>query len=86
MWISWALPCRTRRRSQATCTDPDRPRTDMQPLFDAIVDAAPPVTGDRDALLRILVVALGYNNKLGSRCGTGKMATYTWSIGCPLAA
>ena len=61
MWISWALRCRTRRRSQATCTDPDRPRTDMQPLFDAIVDAAPPVTGDRDrdAPLRMLVAALG---------------------------
>ena len=42
IWISWTLPCRTRRRSQATCTDPDRPGTDMQSLFDAIVDAALP--------------------------------------------
>ena len=40
-------------------TDPDRPGTDMQSLFDAIVDAAPPVTGDRDAPLRMLVAALG---------------------------
>ena len=29
------------------------------PLFDAIVDAAAPVAGDRDAPLRMLVAALG---------------------------
>ena len=40
-------------------TDPDRPGTDMQSLFDAIVDAVPPVAGDRDAPLRMLVAALG---------------------------
>ena len=43
-------------------TDPDRPGTDMQLLFDAIVYAAPPVAGDRDAPLRILAAALGYEN------------------------
>ena len=40
-------------------TDPDRPGADIQPLFDAIVDAVPQVAGDRDAPLRMLVAALG---------------------------
>ena len=45
--------------------DPDRPGTDMQPLFDAILDAVPPPAGDPDASLQMLVAALDYDNYLG---------------------
>ncbi len=45
--------------------DPDRPGTDMQPLFDAILDAVPPPAGDPDAPLQMLVAALDYDNYLG---------------------
>ena len=45
--------------------DPDRPGADMQPLFDAILDAVPPPAGDPDAPLQMLVAALDYDNYLG---------------------
>ncbi|MDE2787780.1 MAG: translational GTPase TypA [Chloroflexota bacterium] len=45
--------------------DPGRPGTDMQPLFDAILDAVPPPAGDPDAPLQMLVAALDYDNYLG---------------------
>ena len=45
--------------------DPDRPGSDMQPLFDAILDAVPPPAGDLDAPLQMLVAALDYDNYLG---------------------
>ena len=45
--------------------DPDQPGTDMQPLFDAIMDSVAPPTGDPDAPLQMLVAALDYDNYLG---------------------
>ena len=45
--------------------DPDQPGTDMQPLFNAILDSVPPPTGDPDAPLQMLVAALDYDNYLG---------------------
>ena len=45
--------------------DPDTPGTDMQPLFDAIVESVPPPGGDLDAPLQMLVAALDYDNYLG---------------------
>ena len=45
--------------------DPDRPGTDMQPLFDAILESVPPPTGDPDAPVQMLVAALDYDNYLG---------------------
>jgi len=45
--------------------DPVRPGADMQPLFDAILDAVPPPSGDSDAPLQMLVAALDYDNYLG---------------------
>ena len=45
--------------------DPDQPGTDMQPLFDAILDSVPSPTGDPDAPLQMLVAALDYDNYLG---------------------
>ena len=41
------------------------PRQDMQPLFDAILEAIPPPSGDPDAPLQMLVAALDYDNYLG---------------------
>ena len=52
------------RQGYATA-NPDRPGTDMQPLFDAILDAVPPPAGDPDAPLQMLVAALDYDNYLG---------------------
>ena len=44
---------------------PEQPGTDMQPLFDAILDSVPPPAGDPDAPLQMLVAALDYDNYLG---------------------
>ena len=41
------------------------PRQDMQPLFDAILEAIPPPSGDPDAPVQMLVAALDYDNYLG---------------------
>ncbi len=46
-------------------TDPDQPGTDMQPLFDAILDSVPAPTGNPDAPAQMLVAALDYDNYLG---------------------
>ena len=46
-------------------TDPNRPGTDMQPLFDAILESVPPPTGDPIAPAQMLVAALDYDNYLG---------------------
>ena len=43
----------------------DDPGSDMQPLFEAILDSVPPPTGDPDAPLQMLVAALDYDNYLG---------------------
>ena len=45
--------------------DPDQPGTDMQPLFDAILESVPPPAGDPGAPLQMLVAALDYDNYLG---------------------
>ena len=45
--------------------DPGIPGTDMQPLFDAIVESVPPPGGDLDAPLQMLVAALDYDNYQG---------------------
>ena len=52
------------RQGYAT-TDPDVPGTDMQPLFEAILESVPPPTGDPRAPLQLLVAALDYDNYLG---------------------
>ena len=45
--------------------DPDRPGTDMQSLFDAILESVPPPQGDPGAPFQMLVAALDYDNYLG---------------------
>ena len=52
------------RQGYAT-TNPDTPGSDMQPLFEAILNSVPPPTGDPDAPLQMLVAALDYDNYLG---------------------
>jgi GTP-binding protein len=46
-------------------TDPDEQGTDMNPLFDAILESVPAPSGDPDAPLQMLVAALDYDNYLG---------------------
>ena len=43
----------------------DEPGSDMQPLFEAILDSVPPPTGNPGAPLQMLVAALDYDNHLG---------------------
>ena len=45
--------------------DPGQQGTDMQPLFDAILDSVSPPTGDPGEPLQMLVAALDYDNYLG---------------------
>ena len=52
------------KRGYAT-TDMNVPGTDMDPLFDAILDSIPPPTGDPTAPLQMLVAALDHDNYLG---------------------
>ena len=52
------------RQGYAT-TSLDAPGSDMQPLFEAILNSVPPPTGDPDAPLQMLVAALDYDNYLG---------------------
>ncbi len=52
------------REGYAT-TSLDEPGSDMQPLFEAILDSVPPPTGNPDAPLQMLVAALDYDNHLG---------------------
>ena len=58
----------TSARQGCATTDPDVPGTDMQPLFDAILESVPPPTGDPRAPLQLLVAALDYDNYLGQVC------------------
>ncbi len=45
--------------------DPNRSGTDMQPLFDAILESVPSPQGDPDAPVQMLIAALDYDNYLG---------------------
>ena len=46
-------------------TDPAQPGTDLQPLFEAIVNTIPAATGDPDGTLQILVTNLDYSDYFG---------------------
>ena len=52
------------RHGYAT-TDPDKPGSDMQPLFEAILNSVPAPAGDPNAPVQMLVAALDYDNYLG---------------------
>ena len=55
----------TSARQGCATTDPNVPGTDMEPLFDAILDSVPAPAGDPDGPLQMLVAALDYDNYLG---------------------
>jgi GTP-binding protein len=46
-------------------TDAATPGTDLQPLFETILSAIPPATGEADGALQILVTNLDYSDYLG---------------------
>ncbi len=46
-------------------TDPSGQGSDMQPLFESILDSVPPPTGDRNAPVQMLVAALDYDSYVG---------------------
>ena len=46
-------------------TDPAMPGTDLQPLFEAIVNTIPAATGDAEGTLQILVTNLDYSDYFG---------------------
>ncbi len=53
-------------------TDPDKPGTDMRPLFDAIVKYMPPPDGSPDDPLQLQVASIDHSSFLG-RLGIGKI-------------
>jgi GTP-binding protein len=63
------------RQGYAT-TDMDAPCSDMQPLFQKILDSVPPPTGDPEAPLQMLVAALDYDNYLG-QVAVGRISSGT---------
>ena len=57
----------------------DAPCSDMQPLFEAILDSVPPPTGDPIAPLQMLVAALDYDNHLG-QVAVGRITNGTLNL------
>lgn len=66
------------RQGYAT-TNMDSPCSDMQPLFEAILDSVPPPTGDPGAPLQMLVAALDYDNHLG-QVAVGRITNGTLNL------
>ena len=66
------------RQGYAT-TNMDAPCSDMQPLFEAILDSVPPPTGDPGAPLQMLVAALDYDNHLG-QVAVGRITNGTLNL------
>ncbi len=52
--------------------DPEKPGTDMKPLFDTILDYIPAPKGDPEGNLQILISTIDYNEYVG-RIGVGKV-------------
>ena len=74
----------TSARDGHASTDPDRPGSDMQPLFKAILDSVPAPAGDPDAPLQMLVAALDYDNYLG-QVAIGRVSNGTLRLGDQVA-
>ncbi|MCM1245392.1 MAG: translational GTPase TypA [Roseburia sp.] len=53
-------------------TSPEKPGTDMKPLFDAIINYIPAPQGDPDADTQVLISTIDYNEYVG-RIGVGKV-------------
>lgn len=56
--------------------DPDNPGTDIQPLFDMIVDNLPAPSDDPEGPLQVLITTLDYNDYVG-RIGIGRVFSGT---------
>lgn len=59
-------------KSGIASLDPDKPGTDMVPLFDTILDYIPAPTGDPDVGTQVLISTIDYNEYVG-RIGVGKV-------------
>jgi GTP-binding protein len=58
---------------QGVCRrEPEGPMTDLQPLFEAILGTVPAPGGDPDAVLRLQVASIDYNEFVG-RIGIGRL-------------
>ena len=62
----------------------DDPRTDMGPLFEAIIQTVPPPAGTPDGPFQLLVTALDYDNYLGS-IGIGRISQGSITPRTPVA-
>ena len=61
----------------------DQEGTDLQPLFETIVNKVPPPPGDTDAPFQMLVTTIDYNDYLG-RLGIGRISRGTIRLGSPM--
>jgi len=61
----------------------DDDSTDLQPLFQAIVNKIPPPPGDADSPFQMLVTTIDYNDYLG-RLGIGTIQRGTIRLGSPM--
>ena len=59
--------------------DPEKPGSDMQPLFEAILNSVPAPTGDPNAPVQMLVAALDYDNYLG-QVAVGRISNGTLKL------
>ena len=66
------------RHGYAT-TNPDELGSDMQPLFEAILNSVPAPTGDPNAPVQMLVAALDYDNYLG-QVAVGRISNGTLKL------
>ena len=73
----------TSGRSGTATTDLDVPGTNLQPLFDAIVDHVPPPRGNADAPFQMLVSNLDSSDYLG-RIAIGRVFNGRVKIGDPI--
>ena len=65
-------------------TEMNTPGTDLEPLFQAIVNTIPPATGDPDASLQILVTNLDYSEYFG-RIAIARVFQGTLNVGDEVA-
>ncbi|MGM9668067.1 MAG: translational GTPase TypA [Eubacteriales bacterium] len=70
-------------RAGTASLDPDRPGTDLKPLFDTILSYMPAPSGDENKALQVLVSSIDYNDYVG-RIGIGRVENGKISVGDPV--
>ena len=70
----------TNARTGTASLDPDTPGTDLQPLFDAVVEHVPPPTGNPESPLQLLVANLDSSDYVG-RIAIGRIFNGRVKIG-----